>query len=140
MKCHAWKVLETKLGWWGVPHAAYTPYWLPLSFDYWCYLGSCMGAFRCPDPSSSPASSNLFSSAGEREEREEKRSLLPAQIFLLMFITCTCLGERDMKCLSLVFLWWKQEWAVHPSLGLWEGNANSVMVPQPREAGLPPCA
>lgn len=91
MKRHAWKVLETKLGWWGVPHAAYTPYWLPLSFDYWCYLGSCMGAFRCPGPSSSPASSSLLSPAGGREE---KGSLLLAQIFFLVFITCTCLGER----------------------------------------------
>lgn len=90
VKRHAWKVLETKLGWWGMPHAAYTPYWLPLSFDYWCYLGSCMGSFRWPGPSS-PASSNLLSSAGGREE---KGSLLLAQIFLLVFITCTCLGER----------------------------------------------
>lgn len=57
-----------------------------------------------------------------------------------MFITCTCLGERDMKCLSLVFPWWKWEWAVHPSLSLWEGNANSMMLPQLHEAGLPPCA
>lgn len=117
MKCHAWKVLETKLGWWGVPHAVYASCWLPRSFDYWCYLGSCMGAFRCPDPSSFPASSNLFSSSGEREE---KRSLLPAHIFLQMFIICTCLGERDMKCLSLVFPRQKQEWAVHPSFSLWK--------------------
>lgn len=123
MKRHAWKVLEKKLGRWGVPHTAYASYWLPLSFDYWCYLGSCMGAFRCPDPSSSPASSNLFSSSGEREE---KKSLLPAHIFFLMFITCACLGERAMESLSLVFLWWKQEWAVHPSFSLWEDNANSV--------------
>lgn len=57
-----------------------------------------------------------------------------------MFITCTCLGEKDMKCLSLVFPWWKWEWAVHPSLSLWEGNANSMMLPQLHEAGLPPCA
>lgn len=89
--CHVWKVLETKLGWCGVPHAAYALYWLPLSFDYWCYLGSCMGAFRCPGPSSSPASSNLFSSAGGRKE---KGNLLLAQIFLLVFINCTCLRVR----------------------------------------------
>lgn len=107
-----------------MPHAAYASYWLPLSFDYWCYLGSCMGAFRCPDPSSSPASSNLFNSSGEREEKE---SLLPAHIFLLvLIITCTCLGERDMKCLSLVFPWQKQGWAVHPPFSLWEENANSM--------------
>lgn len=128
-------MLETKLRCWGVPCAACASYWLPLFFDYWCYLGSCMGAFRCPDPSSSPSSSNLFSSSGEREE---KRSLLPAHIFLLMFITCTCLGERDMKCLSLAFPWQKWEGAVPPSFILWEDDGSSVMLPQPHEAALPP--
>lgn len=111
----------------GVPHAAYASCWLPLSFDYWCYLGSCMGAFRCLDPSSSPASSNLFSSSGE--ERAEKRSLLSAHISLLMFIICTCLGERDMKCLSLVFQWRKQEWAVHPSFSLWKIMPTALRCP-----------
>ena len=66
----------------------HTPH-IGFPFDYWCYLGSCMGAFRWPGPSS-PVSSNLLRSAAGSEE---KGNFLLAHIFLLVFITCTCLGE-----------------------------------------------
>lgn len=75
VKRHTWKrCLRQSWGDGGVPHAVYTLYWLPLSFDYWCYLGSCMGIFRWPGPSSSPASSNLLSFVGGREEKWEPAS------------------------------------------------------------------
>lgn len=135
VKCHAWKVLDTKLGWWGCPMQPMPCIGFPFPLTIGATLAVVWVLSGALIPS--PSSSDLFSSSGEREE---KRSLLPAQIFLLMFITCTCSGERGMKCLSLVFPWWKREWAVHLSFHLWEDNANSVTLPQPQEAGLPPCA
>lgn len=48
------------------------------------------------------------------------------------------LGGEGMKCPSLALPWWKWEWAVHPSFSLGEDNADSVTLPQPGEAGLPP--
>lgn len=76
MKRHGCKVLMTKLGWLGEPHAANIPWWLLCSCNYRCYLGSCMVTFGQPGFSSSPASSSMLSFAGGMGE---KGSLPPAK-------------------------------------------------------------
>lgn len=118
VKRHGCKVLMTKLGWLGEPHAANIPWWLLCSCNYRCYLGSCMVTFGQPGFSSSPASSSMLSFAGGMGE---KGSLPPAKPSS-QHSSLALVGGEGIKCplsspppLPPALLWWEWE---HPSFSL----------------------
>lgn len=117
VKRHAWKVLETKLGWLGLTPCSIRPILASPFFRLLVLPWQLYGRFQV---AWSLFFSCIFQLAqlcrgkGRKGESASGPDLPPGVHHLHLP------GGEGMKCPSPAFLWWKWEWAVHPSFSLGE--------------------